>query len=178
MKSSYLPTHQIHLGGMLKINSLVPSLEINPILLAPWWALNLRFNRVFFGGSEGKESACNAGDTSSIPESERSPGEGKGYPLEYSCLESPMDGTPWWATVHEVAKSCSELSHWRFHFHSPGDSLAQASLGNEVECLSHGPWTPLNADCLGLNSGSTTHNAVLEKLLSIHKPQFFSFVKW
>ena len=43
------------------------------------------------GGSDGKESACNAGDKGSIPGSGRSPGEGNGNPLQYSCLENPMD---------------------------------------------------------------------------------------
>ena len=48
----------------------------------------------FPGGSDGKESACNAGDAGSIPGLGRSPGEGNGYPLQYSCLENPMD-RPW-----------------------------------------------------------------------------------
>ena len=56
-------------------------------------------------GSEGKASACNAGDLGSTPGSGRSPGEGNGNPLQYSCLENPMEGGTWWATVHGVAKS-------------------------------------------------------------------------
>ena len=44
----------------------------------------------FPGGSDGKESACSAGDSGLIPESARSPGEGNGYPLQYPCLENPM----------------------------------------------------------------------------------------
>ena len=59
----------------------------------------------FPGGSEVKASACNAGDLGSIPGSRRSPGEGNGNPLQYSCLENPMDGGVWRATVHGVAKS-------------------------------------------------------------------------
>ena len=59
----------------------------------------------FPGGSEVKASACNAGDLGSIPGSGRSPGEGNGNPLLYSCLENPMDGGAWWATVHGVTKS-------------------------------------------------------------------------
>ena len=55
--------------------------------------------------SDGKESACNAGDLGSIPGSGRSPVEGNGNPLRYSCLENPMDRESWWATVHGVAKS-------------------------------------------------------------------------
>ena len=50
---------------------------------------------LFPGGSEVKESASNAGDPSSIPGSGRSPGEGNGNPLQYSCLENPMDGEAW-----------------------------------------------------------------------------------
>ena len=55
--------------------------------------------------SDSKESACNARDLGSIPGLGRSPGEGKGYPLQYSCLENSMDGGAWQATVHRVAKS-------------------------------------------------------------------------
>ena len=64
----------------------------------------------FPGGSDGKESACNAGDPDSIPELGRSPGEGKGYPPQYSCLENPVDRGTWRATVHGVAKSQTRLN--------------------------------------------------------------------
>ena len=64
----------------------------------------------FPGGSEVKVSACNAGDLGSVPGSQRSPGEGNGNPLQYSCLENPMDGGVWWATIPEVAKSRTRLS--------------------------------------------------------------------
>ena len=71
----------------------------------------------FPGGSEVKASACNAGDLGSIPGSGRSPGEGNGNPLQYSCLENPMDGGAWWATVHGVAKSRTRLSDYTsLHF--------------------------------------------------------------
>ena len=56
----------------------------------------------FPGGSVCKESACNAGDLGSIPELGRSPGEGNGNPLQYSCLENPMDRGTWQATVANV----------------------------------------------------------------------------
>ena len=59
----------------------------------------------FPGGLEVKASASNAGDLGSIPGTGRSPGEGNGNPLQYSCLENPVDGGAWWATVHGVAKS-------------------------------------------------------------------------
>ena len=60
--------------------------------------------------SDGKESACNAGDHGSIPKSGRSPGEGNGNPLQYSCLENPMDRGAWRATVHGVPKVRQDLA--------------------------------------------------------------------
>jgi len=57
------------------------------------------------GGSDSKESACNAGDPGLIPVSGRSPGEGNGNPLQYSCLENSMDKGAWWATVYGATKS-------------------------------------------------------------------------
>ena len=57
----------------------------------------------FPGGSDGKESACKGGDPSSVPRLGRSPGGGHGNPLQYSCLENPMDRGAWWAVVHGVA---------------------------------------------------------------------------
>ena len=59
----------------------------------------------FPGGSVGKESACSAGDPGLIHGSERSPGEGNGKPLQYPCLENPMDRGAWWGAVYGVAKS-------------------------------------------------------------------------
>ena len=59
----------------------------------------------FPGGSDGKESACKSGDLGLIPGLGRSPGEENGNPLQYSCLESPMDRGAWRATAHGVAKS-------------------------------------------------------------------------
>ena len=64
----------------------------------------------FPGGSDSKEFACNAGDPGSIPRSGRSPGEGNGNPLQYSCLENSMDRGAWWATVRGVTKSRTGLS--------------------------------------------------------------------
>ena len=73
-------------------------------------------NQESSGGSDSKESACNAGDPGSVSGSERSPGEGNGYPLQYSCLETSMDREIWQATVHGVTKSQTRLSdHTFFH---------------------------------------------------------------
>ena len=66
------------------------------------------------GGSDGKESACSAGDLGSILGSGRSPGEGNGNPLQYSCLENPMERGAWQAVVYGVVKSRtrqSDFSH-------------------------------------------------------------------
>ena len=68
------------------------------------------------GGSEVKASDSNAGDPGLIPGSGRSPGEGNGNPLQYSCLENLMDRGAWWATVHRVTKSWTRLSDFTFTF--------------------------------------------------------------
>ena len=60
------------------------------------------------------ESACNAGDLSLIPGLGKSPGEENGNPLQYSCLENPMDGEVWQTTVQRVAKSWTQLSDFTF----------------------------------------------------------------
>ena len=68
------------------------------------------------GGSDGKESACSAGDLGLIPGKERPPGEGNGYPLQYSCLGNPLDTGAWRATVHGVTKSQTQLRTNTFTF--------------------------------------------------------------
>ena len=71
----------------------------------------------FPGGSEVKASACNVGDLGLIPGSGRSPGEGNGNPLQYSCLENPMDGGAWWATYHpQGCKESDTTEQLHFHF--------------------------------------------------------------
>ena len=64
----------------------------------------------FPGGLDSKASACNAGNLDSIPGLGRSTGEGNGNPVQYSCLENPMEGGAWWATVNGVIKSWTRLS--------------------------------------------------------------------
>ena len=64
----------------------------------------------FPGGSYCKASSCNAGDLGPIPGSGVSPGEGNGNPLQYSCLENPMDREAWQTTVHGITKSRTRLS--------------------------------------------------------------------
>ena len=70
----------------------------------------MMFYMVFPGGSDGKESVCNAGDLGLTPGLGRSPGEGKGYLLQDPCLENLTDRGAWWATVHGVTKRQTRLS--------------------------------------------------------------------
>ena len=85
----------------------------------PWWEC-----LGFPSGSMVKESAFNAGDSGLIPELERSPGGGNVNPLQYSCLENPIDRGTWWATVQGVAKSRTQLKWLSTH--------------TRWECLHHG----------------------------------------
>ena len=94
----------IHWKKRKTVQKLVqPVIRLGKIVLSP-------------GGSEVKASACNAGDLGSIPGLGRSPGEGNGNPLQYSCLENPMDREVRWATVYGVAKSRTQLSDFTFTF--------------------------------------------------------------
>ena len=68
------------------------------------------------GGSDGKESACDAEDSGLIPGSGRSPGEGNGNPIQYSCLENPMGRGAWQATVHGSHKELDTTKQLLFHF--------------------------------------------------------------
>ena len=90
---------------------------------------------VFLGfpcGSAGKESTCNAGGLGSIPGLGRSPGEGKGYPLQYSGLENPTD-----CIVHGVAKSQTRLSDCHFHFLSYMCEKDTVNRDFETLCSNH-----------------------------------------
>ena len=70
------------------------------------------------GGSDSKQSACNAGDPGLISGSGRSPREGNGYPLQYSCLAYSMDRGAWWAPVHGVAKQSDRTEQLRVCTHT------------------------------------------------------------
>ena len=116
--------------------------------------LLVREQRDFPGGSDGKASVYKVGDLGSSPGLGKSPGEGNGNPLQYYCLENPMDRGAWWATVHGVEKSRTWLSDFTFTFcHkggvicisevidiSPGNldsSLCffQSSISHDVLCI-------------------------------------------
>ena len=67
-------------------------------------------------------------------------GEGNGTPLQYSCLENPMDGGAWWAAVHGVAKSWTGLSDFTFSFHFPLSYIEEGN-GNPLQCSClQNPW--------------------------------------
>ena len=105
-------------------------------------------------GSAGKESACNVGGLGLIPGLESSPGEGKGYPLQYSGLENSMD-----CIADEVSKSQTRLSDLRFHFQvalvienlpaSAGDVRDKGSIPELGRSLRGGQGNPLQYSCLG-----------------------------
>ena len=132
----------------LKILSGVPT-ELR--LFSPWWCIS-------------KESACSAGDPGSIPGSGRSPGEGNGNPLQYSCLGNPMDRGAWWATVHGVAKSQIWLSN----------------STTTMSCLISASQTPPRHTHTHPVIPTRLHLRVFELiLLPVHSfPQIISFCGW
>ena len=89
--------------GLRGTNYCVQNKQTTRIYGLPWWPRWL-------------ESACNARDPGSIPGLGRSSREGHGNPLQYSFLENPMDRGAWWAMVHRVAKSQTQLRDSHFHF--------------------------------------------------------------
>ena len=105
-------------------------------ILLLWIPSSYGIIRGFPGSSEVKVSACNVGDPGSIPGSGRSPGEGNGNPLQYSCLENPMDRGTWWATVHGVAESRARLSDFTF---TMGSLIFFFSVLT-AKLLGHCPW--------------------------------------
>ena len=117
---------------------------------------------LFSGGSDGKVSALSAGDQGSIPRLGRSPGEGNGNPLQYSCLENSMDGGACWATVHAVTKSWIQLSDFSLSLsHNPlglASQVAQTEKNlpamGETWVRSLGWENPLEEDM-------TTHSSIL-----------------
>ena len=90
----------------------------------------------------GKELACSAGDLGSIPGSGRSPGEGTGNPLQYSCLGKPMDRGAWRATVHGVAKSRTQTERLNNNNHHKrkGRDRQLRSTAQSTDCWTWGRW--------------------------------------
>ena len=80
---------------------------------------SVKFIEDFPGGSGVKNPSANAGDVGLVPGSGRFPEEGNGYSLQYSCLGNPMERGAWWATIHGVMKSWTQLSmHTHTHTHT------------------------------------------------------------
>ena len=151
----------------------------------PWfnfWVRKIHWRRdmlptaVFLGfpcGSTGKESSCNGGDLGSTPELGRSPGEGKGYPLQYSGLENSMD-----CIVHRVTKSWTWLSNFHFHLHTPpepvgiGIIIVENNLAPHLEShqSAHTCWLMLTSGSLfqdnNQKEGKFIHVGVMRVLFS------------
>ena len=105
---------QLHLGHAVWAEQLFSEAKGITRHIRWLWMLNnapqdARLKPLTFIAQSGKESSCNAGDQGSIPGSGRSPGEGNGNPLQYSCLENPRDGGAWWAAVYGVAQVRTQL---------------------------------------------------------------------
>ena len=106
-----------------------------------------KLSRFVTCGSAGKVSACNAGDLGSIPMLGRSSGEGKSYPLQYSCLGNPRDRGAWWAVVYGVKQSQTRLTRlrsssnstksrtWLSDFHLDLDVYATLKMSLMVYCF-------------------------------------------
>ena len=116
-------------SGLLNLFALPPNFHMEKYL---YWS---KVKMGFPGGSDSKESACNAGDLGLIPESGRSSGERTGYPFQYSCLEHSMDRGVWCTTVHRIPKSWTllrltlSLSRWK-RLSNGGKILLKVSLEN------------------------------------------------
>ena len=98
----------------------------------------------------GKEPACSTGDIGSIPGSGRSPGGGHDNPLQYSCLESPMDRGAWQATVHRAAKSWAQLKRLSVHVHTRTPHTGTRTEGHEalslaILCYGLMPWSEVKS---------------------------------
>ena len=116
--------HLLHIlhrqAGSLPLVPKCPQMS----LISSLWAKSICFRDKisvswgFHSNSDGKESTWNAGDLGLIPGLRRSPGEGHGNPLQYSCLENPMDRGAWQATVHRVAQSRTRLNQLRARAHT------------------------------------------------------------
>ena len=118
----------------------------------------IRVSLGFPGGSEGKVSACSAGDLGLIPGSGRSPGEGNGNPLQYSCLENPMDGGTQYGIGHGVAESgMTERVHRQGFTLMPSFNLNCCLIDLIFQC-SH-----IEVRVTICESGRCRHNTVYKK---------------
>ena len=117
LTSDSTPLRRNFTQGRHLLYTIVFCLALNPVNCFEWDYSRNKIWKGFSGGSDGRASVCSVGDLGSIPGLGRSPGEGNGSPLHYSCLENPVDGGAWWAKVHGVTKSRTRLSDFpSLHF--------------------------------------------------------------
>ena len=102
--------------GSIPLPLWIWQLPSQPLSESQRTVIDIYLRRGFPSSSDGKKFAYSAGDQGSIPGSERSPGEGNGNALQYSCLVNSRDRGIWQVKVHGVAKSCTRLSNSHFHF--------------------------------------------------------------
>ena len=162
-KWKHMSTQMLVLGNSVHNRQKVGSVQMSTSWRVDKQNLYLYNGMGFPGGSDGKESACKAGDLGSIPGWGRSPGEGNSYPLQFTCLENSMDRGAGWTAVHSTAKSWTKwltLSHtlwhtmkWAFQVvlveknslpNAGGQETQVRSLGWEDPlqyCLWRSPWT-------------------------------------
>ena len=137
--TSHFPSSVVRINHPLSRNASsqdnqVPSFALCLCVTYTWFFLlsglfiSTTPKNAFPGGSDGKESTHEAGDLGSIPGSERSPGEGNGNPLQYSCLENLMDRGAWWATIHGVTKSQTRLKQLSNTHMFPGKSKQEKKI--------------------------------------------------
>ena len=120
--------------------------------------------------SVSKESACSVGDLRSNPSLGRSPGEGNGNPFQYSCLKNFMDRGAWWATVHGVTKSRTQLSDFTLTHCVPGPELVLSYEGLTLNVLN--VEVKVAQSCLTLSDpmdcslpGSSIHGIIQARVL-------------
>ena len=131
----------------LGTSPVVQWLRIHLLMQSMWvWALLGKP-----GGSDSKESACNAGDLGSIPGSGRSPGEGNGNPFQYSCLGNPMDRGAWRGTVHGGAES--DTTEWLTH--TPGNQNPTCLREAKPVSFNNGAHTFLGGPCSTIREACT-----------------------
>ena len=125
---------------------------------------------------EVKNQSASAGEvreTGSIPQSGRSPGGHHGNPLQYSCLENPMDGEAWQAMVHRVAKSWTRLKWLSTHIH-----MRSCSNCHSVTGLFHLAWCPPDL-CVLLHTVAFASSFSLKDIpLHVYITFFYSFIHW
>ena len=134
----YCEIHSTYVSVTLIFSSfphLCMKVPIQPPCLGPRLKGTLWLRAGFPGGSDGKESACSAGDLDSIPGLGRSPREGNANPLQYSCLENSTDRGALWTTVRGVTKSRTQQSDFHFRWLRAGGAGRRSGLSLSSDCV-------------------------------------------